>query len=148
MKRYNLLYFIFLIPLLTACSTTEVKPTPAEMNDAMLTITGQNGRACVRINDLAGFGTISDNTISVSNKFRNHYLMVTAFGCYDVETTVRAAFKGAFTEFCGGGRDSIYTRQSRCLVRSVFEFENREAAFKAYDAALERIEAQRESADS
>lgn len=148
MNRARISTFIALLAALTACSTTSLRPTPAEMNDALLSITEQNGRACVRVADIAGFGDLSDNLISVSNRFRNHYLMVTAYNCFNMASTPAAAFQGAFTEFCGGGRDSIFTREGRCLVRSVFEFENREAAFEAHNEALEHIEAQRKAAES
>ena len=130
--------------LAAACSSTSFSPTPVEMNDALKTITGQDGRACVRVQDISGYGTLDDTTVSVSDKFRRHYLMVTAHRCPAMETSPRAAFKGSFTEFCGQ-RDSLFSGGDRCLVRSIFEFENRDAAFDAHDQAEELIRSARES---
>jgi hypothetical protein len=147
MNLKHMFTMISVLPLAVACSSSAVMPTPSEMNNALAEITGQDGRTCVRVNDISGFGTLSDMTLSVSNKFRSHYLMVTMHRCPDVESSTTAAFKGAFTEFCGR-RDSLYTRGGgRCPVQSVYEFENRDAAFAAYDKAKEMIRASRESAD-
>lgn len=99
----------------------------------------------MRVSDIAGYGTLNDSMLSVSSKFRNHYLLVTQVRCPEMELSSTALFKGSFTEFCGGGRDSVLAGQRRCPVQGVFEFENREAAFAAYDRAVERIQAAREA---
>jgi hypothetical protein len=130
--------------LLASCASTYT-PTPAEMNDALAGITGQNGRACVRQRDIDGFGALSDSVLSVSDKFRGHYLMVTSYRCPGMEIATAALFEGAFTEFCGQ-RDSIKTRDGRCPIRSVFDFESRQAAFDAHDRAEQVIQKRREAA--
>jgi len=127
--------------LLAACSATPVEPLPREMLRELSAVTGQDGRACFRVDDIAGYGTLNDSVLSVSNKFRKHYLLVTMYRCPEMETSPRALFKGAFTEFCGGGRDFVLTGQRQCTVQGVFEFENRAAAFKAYDAAIDAFRA-------
>ena len=133
------------LTLLAACSTASYTPMPSEMNGALQEITGQDGRACVRVRDISGFGAVSDTTLSVGNRFRGHYLMVTMHRCPDIESTPAAAFAGGFTEFCGR-RDAVYTRGGgRCPVQSVFEFDSRDAAFDALDRAEEMIRAQRET---
>ena len=145
MNCKTILLSLAMLPLLAACSTTAYSPMPSEMNSALQEITGQDGRACVRIRDISGFGTTNATTISVSDRFRGHYLMVTMHRCPDMGTTTAAAFKGAFTEFCGR-RDSLFTRAGgRCPVQSVFEFENRDEAFAALDRAEEMIDRQREA---
>ena len=139
LKRFT--GFIFTV-LLAACSTTSV-PTSSELNTALMDITGEDGRACVRVQDISGYGVLNDSTVSVSSKFRKHYLMVTAYRCSELQTALGAAFKGSFTEFCGR-RDSIVSGGQRCPVQGVFEFENREAAFRAFDEAENRIDSSRE----
>lgn len=132
--------------LLTACATTSYSPTPQEMDRVLSEITGQDGRACVRQGDINGFGTLSDGVLSVSDRFRGHYLMVARYRCPGLEMVTTAAFKGAFTEFCGR-RDSIATREGRCPIQSVYTFDNREAAFEAHTRAEEQVRASREKAD-
>ncbi|MEJ2383742.1 MAG: DUF6491 family protein [Xanthomonadales bacterium] len=143
------LAFALMTPLalivLAACSTTSYQPMPQEMTRALTAVTGQDGRECMRVNDIAGYGTLNDSVLSVSSKFRNHYLLVALYRCPEMETSSAALFKGSFTEFCGGGRDSVLAGKRRCPIQGVFEFENREAAFAAYDQAVERIRASRDA---
>jgi len=132
---------------LSACSTTPNTPASAqEMNRALMEVTGQNGRGCMRNHDISGYAALSDNVVSVSDKFRKHYLFVTSYSCPAIESSSAALFVGAFTEFCGGGRDSLATSQGRCPIRSVFSFENRQGAFDTYDKALDMIQAGRDRA--
>ena len=63
-----------------------------------------------------------------------------------IESSPVLAFKGAFSDFCGGGRDSVQAGEGRCPVQSVFEFENRKAAFAAHDKAEELIAERRQVA--
>jgi hypothetical protein len=71
--------------------------------------------------------------------------MVTMHRCPAIESGARLVFKGAFTDFCGGGRDSVHGGNGRCPVQSVFEFDDRDAAFAAHDQAEEMIRKQREA---
>ena len=138
MKRFATTIVPLLTLLLTGCASTGHTPTAQEMDAALMAITGQNGRACIRQRDIHGFGTLNDSLVSVSDKFRGHYLMVTRYRCPAMESSTAALFEGAFTEFCGQ-RDSIKTAQGRCPIQSIFEFENRDAAFAAFDEAKEKI---------
>ena len=133
------------LSLLAGCHSAPYQPMPQEMTRALSETTGQNGRECMRVSDIAGYGTLNDSVLSVSSKFRNHYLLVTLFRCPEMELSSAALFKGSFTEFCGGGRDAVLAGNRRCPVQGVFEFENREAAFAAYDAAIERLRDRRET---
>ena len=134
------------LPLLAAgCATTEIQPMPQEMLEALNGITESNGRACLRVADISGYGTLNDSVLSVSSKFRKHYLLVTLFRCPEMEISSAALFKGSFTELCGGGRDSVFAGQRQCPVQGVYEFENRQAAFAAYDEAIARIQTRREA---
>lgn len=144
MKRIPITLPVLAAVLLSACASTGYTPTPLEMDSALQDITGQNGRACIRQRDISGFGTLSDSVVSVSDKFRGHFLLVTRHRCPGMESATAALFEGAFTEFCGR-RDSIETRDGRCPIQSVFEFESRDAAFSAHDKAQEMIRLEREA---
>ena len=133
------------LTLLTGCHSTSYQPMPQDMARALSETTGQNGRECMRVSDIAGYGTLNDSVLSVSSKFRDHYLLVTLFRCPEMELSSAALFKGSFTEFCGGGRDAVLAGKRQCPVQGVFKFDNREAAFAAYDEAIERIRANRET---
>jgi len=133
--------------VLGACATPgNAPPSPQEIDAALVEITGQNGRSCVRQIDISGYAALNDSVVSVSAKFRKHYLMVTMYRCPAMESTAHALFEGAFTEFCGGGRDSIATADGRCPIQTVYEFENRQDAFDAHDEAEGRVEAARKPA--
>lgn len=137
--------FSSLFLLVAGCATTEVQPVPQEMLEALNGITQSNGRQCLRVADISGYGTLNDSVLSVSSKFRKHYLLVTLFRCPEMEISSAALFKGSFTELCGGGRDAVFAGQRQCPVQGVYEFENRQAAFAAYDEAIARIQARREA---
>lgn len=146
MKTTKLFMAFGTLVLLAACATTAYLPTPQEMDKALAEITGQNGRACVRQSHINGFGSLSDAVLSVSDTFRKHYLMVARYRCPGFNSAPRAAFEGAFTEFCGQ-RDSIATREGRCPIQSVYTFEDRQAAFDAHDKAEEMIRVSRKAAN-
>lgn len=142
--RFNTtLVLILILPLIQACGSTSLTPSSQEMNQALQEITGEDGRACVRTRDISGYATLNDTTVSVSDKFRGHSLMVTSYRCPAMEASPGAAFKGAFTEFCGR-RDSLFSGGDRCPIQSVFVFDNRKAAFAAFDQAEALIKQQRE----
>ena len=137
----SVVLFAVSVPAMTGCSSSPYPPMPQEMIAALSETTGQNGRECMRVSDISGYGTVNDSVLSVSSKFRKHYLLVTLFRCPEMEVSSTALFKGSFTELCGGGRDAVIAGSRRCPVQGVFEFEDREAAFAAYDRAIERIRA-------
>lgn len=147
MKRQKTGLIGLLLPALIAlagCASPTYEPMPRDMFRTLSEITGQDGRECLRIDDIAGYGTLNDSVLSVSSKFRGHYLLVTLYRCPEMTTASTALFKGSFTEFCGGGRDAILTGQRRCPVQGVFQFENREDALSAYDGAIELTRAAHE----
>ncbi|MBT8041251.1 MAG: hypothetical protein HKO85_09525 [Xanthomonadales bacterium] len=144
MKRPALSLVLLLAALLSSCVATRYAPTPQEMDSALKNITGQNGQACIRQRDIAGFGTLSDSVVSVSDKFRGHFLLVTRLRCPGLETSRAALFEGSFTEFCGR-RDFVNTREGRCPIQSIFEFETRAEASAAHDRAEESIRLARDA---
>lgn len=120
--------------LLYACVSTPVH-TPQQINAALKEVTGQNGRTCMYERDISGFAAFNDSVVSVSAKFRKHYLLVTTYRCPAMEASSVALFQGSFTEFCGGGRDWVITADGRCPIQSMYEFDDRQSAFDAYDQA-------------
>ena len=144
----SIVSLVLTVLAIAGCSSTSYQPVPQEMIEALSETTGQNGRECMRVSDISGYGILNDSVLSVSSKFRKHYLLVTLFRCPEMEISSAALFKGSFTELCGGGRDSVIAGNRRCPVQGVFEFENREAAFAAYDRAIERIRADRADPDA
>jgi len=142
MRFKTALVLTLMLAFIQACSSTSFSPSSQEMNLALQEITGEDGRACVRSRDISGYAPLNDTTVSVSDKFRAHSLMVTTFRCPAMEGSPGAAFKGAFTEFCGR-RDALFSGGSRCPVQSIFIFESRDAAFEAFDQAEALIKEQR-----
>lgn len=133
-----------LVVVLASCATTRDVPRMGEM---LRETTGQNGRACVRLSDIRGYGVLKDNVVSIDG-FRNYYLATVLPGCIDLQTSARAMFSGDFGEICGQTMDSIATRGDRCSINQVFEFENREEAFATYNDVLERREELKRSASN
>ena len=149
MKQITLIVACLFASLVAGCGTTPTKqPEPRAIDEALREVTGQNGRTCVYIRDIRGYGTLSDSVLSVSARQRKQYLMVTLYRCPSMQDNAGAAFWGAYTEFCGGGRDSVQAGARPCPVRSVFEFESRDDAFAAHDQALELIYGPEEESES
>jgi len=133
---------------LSACGSMATRPLPQEMNQALLELTGQDGRACIRISEISGYASLSDSLLSVTTIRKSHALMVTNHRCPALESTSAAVFDGQFTQICGGNRDFIVVVSERCSVRSIFKFDDRQAALDAIDAAEQRIKAGRDNASS
>lgn len=124
----------------SGCSTQPSLPTMADM---LQEATGQNGRACVRTNDIRGWGSLEHGVISIDG-FNRYYLATLMPGCHEVETSFAALFSGDFGEVCGGSIDRIQVREGGCTVRQMFEFKNREDAFTTYSTLDARRKALRE----
>ena len=119
---------------LSACSSTPLNMP--SVDELLRADTEQNGRACVRQNDIRGYGILDDDVISVDARgSKRYYLITTLFQCHSLQTSFAAGFKGDFFELCGGGRDKILTSQEACPIKSIFEFESREKAFEAFEKA-------------
>ena len=133
-------FLIVLFPLcLLSCSSINSQlPSYASMLHLQ---SGQNGRSCIRENDIRGYGVLGRSVISISTrKPGKYYLATTSYRCDSLEFSGAVAFVGSFSEFCGGGRDRVYTGAENCPVKHIFEYESREHAFEAFD----RIKAERE----
>lgn len=130
---------------LAACATTENKVPP--FNKVLAETIEQNGRACVRQNDIRGYGVLDYEVISIDGR-RNYYLATVLPGCNALETSPAALFEGRFSEVCGGGMHKVYAGGDHCTIRQMFKFENREAAFEAHRRAVERYNALRSGEES
>lgn len=135
---------VALAVLTSACSTTgESVPSLA---DTLHDVSGQNGRACVDKGDIQGYGVLDDNIISIDGR-REYYLATVLPGCLDLVTSIGVAFKGGFGEVCGRTSDSVMTNDSHCTINRMYEFDNRDDAFAAYNQAKQQREALKAAAE-
>lgn len=102
--------------------------------------TGQNGRACVRLSDIQGYGVLDGNVLSI-DATRNYYLATVLPGCNDLQTSARTLFSGKFGEICGGGKDRIATGDGHCSINRIFEFKDREQALTMFNTVREERKA-------
>lgn len=126
----------FAVVLASCASTGRDVPGVAEM---LRETTGQNGRACVRLDDIQSYGVLDDNVVSI-NAMRNYYIATVLPGCVDLQTSVRTLFRGDFGELCGQTMDSLATGGDRCTINQMFEFEDRDEAFDVYNEVREERE--------
>lgn len=138
MKRIK--YAAFATILMTGCTSHNLNLP--NYDTLLKQDAGQNGRACVRQQDINGFGFLDDDVVSISTRGnRDYFLATTMFRCNSLSANFAVGFQGTFTEVCGGGSGKIITADESCPIRSVFEFESRQAAFDAYNKAkLKRSE--------
>lgn len=130
MKLTHTIFSLFTLLSLSACSSLTVNPPS---NNALLgELTKQNGRACVRSNDINGFGVLDDDVISIDGRRGKYYLVTTLFRCNSLSISPKIAFKGNFANFCGGGGDSIITGDEACPVKAIYEFSSSKEAFDAF----------------
>jgi len=119
--------------LLSACATTPDVPSVAEL---LGTDSKQDGRACISVQEIRGYGVNSEEFIFIDGS-RGYYLATANPGCMDLATTPQIAFIGHLTKLCGGRLDKIRTRDYECTIREIYRFESRDAASAAYDKAVE-----------
>ncbi|WP_020207663.1 DUF6491 family protein [Gilvimarinus chinensis] len=139
MRQQTFLYIAFgiaLTSLINACTSTG--SASSNISNTLQSMTGQNGRACIDAGDIRGYGVLDRNVISI-NAFNKYYLATVLPGCTDLEVSSRAIFEQRFAEVCGGGMNSLKTAGDKCTIRSIFEFENRNEAFAAHEAAIQQL---------
>ncbi|HEX7028174.1 MAG TPA: DUF6491 family protein [Gammaproteobacteria bacterium] len=125
-----------LVTVLAACATVSDVPSLGEM---LRQATGQNGRACVRSTEIRNYGTLKDDLVIIRG-LSKHYVAVITPGCMDLDSPFRTRFRGGHGEICGGSMDSIITETDECIIRQMFEFEDREHAFITLHSVLEERE--------
>lgn len=122
-----------LLILIAGLMSCQNLPKDLPSYDSMLKAsTGQDGRACIRNDRINGYGTLDTGVVSVDTFGKKYYLVTTIQNCNSLDVGFKAAFKGSFSEFCSL-RDKIITQDEACNVRSIFEFESRNAAFDAFN---------------
>lgn len=127
--------------LLFACDITsnETSRSLPNNNALLASVTEQDGRACLREDDIRGFGILDDDVISVESRRRGEYfIFTTLYHCPSIQFSPQLAFSAAFNELCGGGRDKVISGDEICPIRSVFKFENRQQAFDAFAKVEEK----------
>lgn len=139
MKSKPILLSIVSVAIIGACTTFKAN---IPSNDNMLaSLTEQDGRVCIRTNDIRGFGVLGDDVISVDSRRGSYFLMTTLYFCPSLRTSHTIGFAGDFTEFCGGGRDSVYTGDESCPIKAIYEFTSRKEAFATFDVIKAKREA-------
>lgn len=141
----KLLPVVLLLLAVAGCGSTRINYEPSAMDEQLRDLTGQNGRTCLYANRITGYGAISESVLNVSTTQRKQYLMVMIYRCPDLEQSPAAVFAGAFGELCGGGRDRVGLPGKPCPIRSIYEFESRDAAFEALEQAEANIQQQQEA---
>lgn len=132
----KVLYATFICAALVAgCSSQQSQPN-MNISNALLSVTEQNGRACVQGKDIRGFGVLEKDVLSI-NAFNEYYLATVLPGCNDLSLSARAMFQERFGDVCGGGMNRVRTQGNHCQIKHLFKFDNREEAFAAHAAALE-----------
>ena len=130
--------------LLSACAATPDDPSePAELDQLLLELTHEDGRDCIRIQDIDGFGTLEDDLVSVSSRFgKRHYLVTTVYRCSSLRSSMGVGFQGPQNEVCGGGSSYLVNGEESCPIAHIFEFSSRDEAFAAYEMAKAQREVQ------
>lgn len=139
---FSLTAIAFIAVMLSACTSTGPS---TNVSSLLLDTTGQDGRACLDVSDIRGYGVLDGDVISI-NTNREYYLATVLPGCMDLQTSTHAMFKQRFGEICGGGRNSVRTGGDNCTIRNIFEFEDRESAFAVHDQIMEKQAELREAA--
>jgi len=131
------------VTALAGCATNG-GPSTAKLLDESA---GQNGRACVRLNEIQGYGVLDDNIVSINTLGHDYYLATVLPGCNDLQTSVRTLFQGSFGEICGkSAQNAVTTNGDHCAINKIYKFENREQAFATYNEARQKHEQMKNSA--
>ena len=140
MKSLNVTVTFLSIALLGSCANNSSQ-TSGKLSSLLGEQSQQNGRACFYVRDIQGYGVLEHNVISVDAR-QNYYLLTVLPGCTSLQTASGALFQNDFNEICGGGRSKIRSGGDLCTIRSVYEFENREQAFRTFDEVKEHANKQ------
>jgi hypothetical protein len=118
----------------SACATAPQIPSLAEL---LSRNTGQDGGACLHTSDVRRYSVYNDEFIFIDGSLGS-YIVTANPGCQDLSTTPSLSFEGRSTRICGAGMGKITTRAHQCTIREIFKFEGREAAFAAFENAVEQ----------
>lgn len=132
MKRFIILGIAAFAAALSGCATTDF-PSMSEM---LRDTTEQDGRACVRESDIDGYGVLENDVISIDGG-QDYYLATVLPGCNNLATSIGLMFSDNFGEICGQRGDEVRTGRDTCQIHQVFEFDDREEAFEAFNDVME-----------
>ena len=132
MRRLTILGIAALVVALSGCATTDL-PSMSEM---LRDTTEQNGRACVDESDIDGYGVLENDVISIDGG-QDYYLATVLPGCNSLTTSIGVIFGDNFGEICGQRGDEIITGDNSCQIHQIFEFDDREEAFDAFNDVME-----------
>lgn len=138
MKRSFIVGLALVSAGLIGCSSQQSKAP--HISTMLLEETGQNGRACIRSHRIRGYGVLKHNVVSIDGH-RDYYLATVLPGCFSLDTSFQAGFKGNFGEVCGGSNDRILSGGDSCTIRHIFKFDDRKQAFATYDSIIEKRKA-------
>jgi hypothetical protein len=128
---------------LSACSSLT---TNLPSNDTLLQeFTEQDGRACIRNNSISGYGMLDNDVISVDARRKEYYLLTTLYRCNSLDISHRIAFKGNFSQFCGGAGNTVITGEEVCPIKAIYKFPSKEDAFAAFEAVADKRDKLREA---
>lgn len=130
MKRFTILSLAAAVAL-SGCATTDLPSMADMLRDA----TEQDGRACVRESDIDGYGVLENDVISIDGG-QDYYLATVLPGCNNLALSVGLMFSDNFGEICGQRGDEVRTDRDICQIHQVFEFDNREDAFEAFNEVM------------
>ena len=134
--RYTLALLLGSITLSSGCATG-THHSARDYTEALSELTNQDGRSCIRTSSINGYG-VNNGIISI-NAGRKYYLVTTLYTCHSLELETQAAFSSRFPQICGRTNAYVLTREGRCPIDKVFEFDNRQSAFEALDAIDEKL---------
>lgn len=123
-------YFVIVTVIALASCVSNSKSVP-KITELLSNATGQDGRACVRVSDIQGYGVQKDQVVMI-DAIRDYYIATVHPGCFDLGTSMRVAFKGDFDQVCGKRMDKIITGDGDCTLSQMFKFKTREEAFEVY----------------
>ncbi len=140
MRRLTILGMTALVAVLSGCATT----TLPSMSELLRDATEQDGRACVDKSDIEGYGVLENNVISIDGE-RDYYLATVSPGCDDnltisVDRDLGNDFGDDFDRICGEGGDDLGLDDDDCEIHQIFEFDDREDAFDAFNDVMEARE--------
>lgn len=140
----SLLSLIVSIPIVVSCSSNRQSTNYQGIENVLKAQSGQNGRACVRVHDIDGYN-VDDRVITIDGG-RRYYVGTTLMRCFAADGSIRMAFKGpAGGDFCGAPNSSIIGTNGKCVMKSLFRYESREAAFNALNAAKATLQEQQKN---
>ena len=132
--KYSAYVVGLLSVFLIACSSTDKFPQK-QVDASLRELTGQDGKACLKNRDIRGYGVLSNSAISIDGG-RKYYIATVRPGCLNLQTSFRVAFEKRFDEVCGGGLHKLFPGDGEnCIIRAIYEFNDRASALLDWEAA-------------